>query len=144
MAASSCSTARDPVHLAEKSGKFAARPDANQRAAAFVADVRRHRRRPVLRAGGALPAFRRGEVPYAHNRYQYEAARHYGVLDAHPANHRAKVAEIDTIVDMDVRGAIAAPSSSARAPGSGSRTKRLHDETPRGPPQRSRRAEGPA
>src|SRR5258708_22252722 len=27
-------------------------------------------------------------IAYAHNRYQYEAERHYGILDAHLAGHR--------------------------------------------------------
>ncbi len=44
------------------------------------------------------------KVPYAHNRYQYEAARHYGVLDAHLAKHRYMVGDAYSIVDMDVWG----------------------------------------
>ena len=42
------------------------------------------------------------KVPYAHNRYQYEASRHYGVLDSHLAKRRYMVADTYTIVDMDV------------------------------------------
>ena len=42
--------------------------------------------------------------PYAHNRYQYEARRHYGVLDARLATRRYMVAETYSIVDMDVWG----------------------------------------
>ena len=41
---------------------------------------------------------------YAHNRYQYEARRHYGVLDAHLAGRRYMVAGRYSIVDMDVWG----------------------------------------
>ena len=44
------------------------------------------------------------KVLYAHNRYQYEAARHYGVLDAHLATHRYMVGDAYSIVDMDVWG----------------------------------------
>ncbi len=44
------------------------------------------------------------KVPYAHSRYQYEAARHYGVLDAHLAKHRYMVGDAYSIVDMDVWG----------------------------------------
>lgn len=44
------------------------------------------------------------KVPYAHNRYQYEAARHYDVLDAHLATHRYMVGDAYSIVDMDVWG----------------------------------------
>ncbi len=44
------------------------------------------------------------KVPYAHNRYQYEAARHFGVLDAHLAKRRYMVGDMYSIVDMDVWG----------------------------------------
>jgi GST-like protein len=42
--------------------------------------------------------------PYAHNRYQYEAARHFGVLDARLAKRKYMVGDTYTIVDMDVWG----------------------------------------
>jgi len=44
------------------------------------------------------------KVPYAQNRYQYEAARHFGVIEAHLANHRYMVGETYTIVDMALWG----------------------------------------
>lgn len=44
------------------------------------------------------------KLPYAHNRYQYEALRHYGILDARLAKRRYIVADTYTIVDMDVWG----------------------------------------
>jgi GST-like protein len=44
------------------------------------------------------------KVPYAHNRYQFEAMRHYTVLDAHLAKHRYMIGESYTILDMDVWG----------------------------------------
>ena len=44
------------------------------------------------------------KVPYAHNRYQFEARRHYGILDARLAKRRYMVAETYSIVDMDVWG----------------------------------------
>lgn len=44
------------------------------------------------------------KVPYAHNRYQYEAQRHFGVLDAHLAKHAYMVGDTYTIVDMNVWG----------------------------------------
>ena len=44
------------------------------------------------------------KVPYANNRYQYEARRHFGVLEAHLAGRRYMVADTYTIVDMDVWG----------------------------------------
>ncbi len=42
------------------------------------------------------------KVPYAHDRYQYEAMRHYSVLDQHLAKHRYMVGDTYTIVDMDI------------------------------------------
>ncbi len=44
------------------------------------------------------------KVPYAHDRYQYEALRHFQVLDAHLAKNKYMVANTYTIVDMDVWG----------------------------------------
>ena len=44
------------------------------------------------------------KVPYAHNRYQFEAQRHFSVLDGRLAERRYMVADTYTIVDMDVWG----------------------------------------
>ncbi len=44
------------------------------------------------------------KVPYAHDRYQYEAMRHFSVLDQHLAKHRYMVGDTYTIVDMDIWG----------------------------------------
>lgn len=44
------------------------------------------------------------KIPYALNRYQFEAERHYGILDARLAKHRYMVAETYTIVDMNLWG----------------------------------------
>jgi GSH-dependent disulfide-bond oxidoreductase len=44
------------------------------------------------------------KVPYANNRYQYEARRHFSILDSHLASRRYMVANTYTIVDMDVWG----------------------------------------
>jgi len=44
------------------------------------------------------------QVPYAHNRYQFEARRHYGVLNDRLARRRYMIAEQYSIVDMDVWG----------------------------------------
>ena len=43
-------------------------------------------------------------MPYANTRYQFEARRHYGVLNAHLASRRYMVGEAYSIVDMDVWG----------------------------------------
>ena len=44
------------------------------------------------------------KVAYAHNRYQFEAQRHFGILDDHLAKRRYMVGDTYTIVDMDVWG----------------------------------------
>ena len=44
------------------------------------------------------------KVPYAHNRYQFEAQRHYGILNDRLAKHKYMVGDTYTIVDMDVWG----------------------------------------
>lgn len=119
------------LYLAEKSGKFL--PP--------VSDVNRAQLLSWLMfvATGVGPFsgqavhfrhFSPEKVPYAHNRYQYEAGRHYGVLDAHLAGRRYMVAETYTIVDMDVWGwarmlpFILGDGAWERFPN----VKRLHDE----------------
>jgi GSH-dependent disulfide-bond oxidoreductase len=70
------------------------------------------------------------KVPYAQTRYQYEAMRHFSVLDAHLAKHRYMVGDVYTIVDMDVWGwarmipFILGDDAWAKLPN----LKRLHDE----------------
>ena len=44
------------------------------------------------------------QLPYAVNRYRFEAKRHYGILDAQLAKHRYMLGDAYTIVDMDVWG----------------------------------------
>jgi GST-like protein len=44
------------------------------------------------------------KLPYAVNRYMFEAKRHFGLLDARLADRRYMVANVYTIVDMDVWG----------------------------------------
>jgi GSH-dependent disulfide-bond oxidoreductase len=44
------------------------------------------------------------KIAYAHNRYQYEAERHYGILNERLAKNRYMVANTYSIVDMDVWG----------------------------------------
>jgi GST-like protein len=44
------------------------------------------------------------KLPYAVNRYMFEAKRHFGILDARLAKHRYMVGGTYTIVDMDVWG----------------------------------------
>jgi GST-like protein len=44
------------------------------------------------------------QLPYAINRYVFEAKRHYGILDAQLAKHRYMLGDSYTIVDMNVWG----------------------------------------
>ena len=44
------------------------------------------------------------KIDYAHNRYQFEAQRHFAILDDHLAKRRYMVGDTYTIVDMDVWG----------------------------------------
>ncbi len=44
------------------------------------------------------------KVPYAHNRYQFEAMRHFQVLDEHLAKRNYMVGNAYSFVDMDVWG----------------------------------------
>ena len=70
------------------------------------------------------------KVPYADNRYQYEAKRHFGILDAHLATRKYMVGEEYSIVDMSVWGwarmvpFIMGEEAWAALPN----VKRLHDE----------------
>jgi GST-like protein len=44
------------------------------------------------------------KVPYADARYQFEAERHFSILDAQLAKSRYMLGDVYTIVDMDVWG----------------------------------------
>ncbi len=44
------------------------------------------------------------KLPYAVNRYLYEANRHWGIIDARLAKHRYMLGDVYTIVDMAVWG----------------------------------------
>ena len=44
------------------------------------------------------------KIPYAINRYTYEAQRHFGIVDAHLAKQRYMLGDAYTIVDMAVWG----------------------------------------
>ena len=91
------------LYLAEKTGKFL--PPAAQRGELlswlmFVATG-------VGPFSGQAVHFKHHATekpPYAHNRYQYEAERHYGILEARLAKNRYMVGGAYSIVDMDVWG----------------------------------------
>src|SRR4029077_5922351 len=44
------------------------------------------------------------KLPYAINRYAYEAKRHFGILDARLAKNKYMLGDTYTIVDMNVWG----------------------------------------
>jgi len=44
------------------------------------------------------------QIPYAQNRYLYEAQRHFGILNDHLANRKFMLGDVYTIVDMAVWG----------------------------------------
>ena len=91
------------LYLAEQSGKFL--PAAKDRGALlswlmFVATG-------VGPFSGQAVHFKHmapERVPYATQRYLFEAARHYTILNDHLATHKYMVGETYTIVDMDVWG----------------------------------------
>jgi len=91
------------LYLAEKTGKFLPQPAARGELLSWL----------MFAATGVGPFsgqavhfrhFAPEKVPYAHNRYQYEADRHYGILNDRLGKRRYMVGESYTIVDMDVWG----------------------------------------
>ena len=93
------------LYLAEKTGKFLP-PNTPKERGEFLSWL-------MFAATGVGPFsgqavhfkhFAPEKVAYAHTRYQYEADRHYAILNQHLAKRRYMVAETYTIVDMDVWG----------------------------------------
>ena len=63
------------------------------------------------------------KLPYAINRYVFEAQRHAGILDARLAKHKYMLGDTYTIVDMNVWGwARMLPNVIGEAPGTSTRT----------------------
>ena len=93
------------LYLAEKTGKFLPRNTPAERGELlswlmFVATG-------IGPFSGQAVHFRHfapEKIAYAHNRYQYEAERHYGIVDARLAKRRYMVGDTYTIVDMDLWG----------------------------------------
>jgi GST-like protein len=93
------------LYLAEKTGRFGPAPGAKGRGEflswlMFVASG-------VGPFSGQAVHFRHfapEKVPYAHERYQYEADRHYGILDARLAKSRYVAGETYSVVDMALWG----------------------------------------
>ena len=91
------------LYLAEKTGKFLPPPAARDELLSWLMFVASG----VGPFSGQAVHFKHHATekpPYAHNRYQYEAQRHYGILDARLAKNRYMVGNAYSIVDMDVWG----------------------------------------
>ncbi len=91
------------LYLAEKTGRFL--PDTSDRGELlswlmFVASGVG----PFSGQAVHFKHFAPEKVPYANTRYQYEARRHFTVLNDHLATRRYMVGDIYSIVDMDVWG----------------------------------------
>jgi GSH-dependent disulfide-bond oxidoreductase len=91
------------LYLAEKTGKFLPPPAARGELLSWLMFVASG----VGPFSGQAVHFKHHateKVAYAHNRYQFEAQRHYGILNDRLAKHKYMVGETYTIVDMDVWG----------------------------------------
>ena len=119
------------LYLAEKTGKFLPPASADNRGQLlswlmFVATGVG----PFSGQAVHFKHFAPEKIAYANKRYQFEADRHFGILDARLATHRYMVGDIYTIVDMDVWGwarmlpFILGDETWAKYPN----LKRLHDE----------------
>jgi GST-like protein len=91
------------LYLAEKTGKFLPKPAARGELLSWLMFVASG----VGPFSGQAVHFKHHateKVPYAHNRYQFEAQRHYGILNDRLGKHKYMVGDTYTIVDMDVWG----------------------------------------
>jgi GSH-dependent disulfide-bond oxidoreductase len=91
------------LYLAEKSGQFLPPPHNRGELLSWLMFVATGVG-PFCGQAVHFRHFAPEKVPYASNRYSFEAARHFKVLDAHLATHRYMVGEAYSIVDMDVWG----------------------------------------
>ena len=91
------------LYLAEKTGKFLPPPAARGELLSWLMFVATG----VGPFSGQAVHFKHHateKIGYANTRYQYEAQRHYGILDARLAKNRYMVGNAYSIVDMDVWG----------------------------------------
>ena len=91
------------LYLAEKTGKFLPPPAARGELLSWLMFVATGIG-PFSGQGVHFRHFSPEKVPYAHNRYQYEAERHYGILEARLAKRKYLVGDTYSIVDMDAWG----------------------------------------
>src|SRR5436305_2751316 len=91
------------LYLAEKTGKFLPPPAARGELLSWLMFVASG----VGPYSGQAVHFKHHateKLEYPHNRYQFEANRHYGILNDHLANSRYMVGDTYTIVDMALWG----------------------------------------
>jgi GSH-dependent disulfide-bond oxidoreductase len=89
------------LYLGEKTGKFM--PPNNPKSRAQLLSWLMFIATGVGPYSGQAVHFRHAapkDLEYAHNRYQYEAHRHYKILDEHLAKSKYMVGDTYTIVDM--------------------------------------------
>ena len=93
------------LHLAEKTGKFlpADTPAARGEMLSWLMFVATGVG-PFCGQAVHFKHFAPEKVPYAHNRYQYEAERHFGVIDQRLAQRHYMLGDQYTIVDMALWG----------------------------------------
>jgi GST-like protein len=97
------------LYLAEKTGKFlpANTPDIRAQTLSwlmFVASGIGPYSGQAVHFKHFAPKDLQKDLEYAHNRYQFEAQRHYGVLNDHLTGKRYMVGDTYTIVDMALWG----------------------------------------
>ncbi|MBH61611.1 MAG: glutathione S-transferase [Alphaproteobacteria bacterium] len=93
------------LYLAEKTGKFL--PEGTPEARAGLLSWLMFVASGVGPYSGQSVHFKHfapDQIPYAINRYDFEAERHYGILDAHLGDNHYMLDETYTIVDMAVWG----------------------------------------
>jgi GST-like protein len=93
------------LYLAEKTGKFLppASPSARGELLSWLMFVATGVG-PFCGQAVHFKHYAKEKAPYAHDRYQFEARRHFSILDERLAGRRYMVGEAYTIVDMDLWG----------------------------------------
>ena len=117
------------LYLAEKTGKFLPAPAVRGETLSWLMFVATGLG-PYSGQAVHFRHFAPKDQHYSHNRYQYEAHRHYKILDDHLAKHRYMVGDSYSIVDMALWGwaRMAAFVLGEDAPAKYPNVKRLVDE----------------
>jgi GST-like protein len=117
------------LYLAEKTGKFLPPASARGELLSWLMFVATGIG-PYAGQAVHFKHFAPEKIPYADKRYQYEAMRHFGIIDAHLAKHKYMVGDAYSIVDMALWGwarmvpFVLGEAAWAKLPN----LKRLHDE----------------